>query len=100
MPNVDFYPGSAIANANGVATLPVTLDPVYVRVHHVQAIVVGPQGQPRNLQQPITVATPPALASTGFPTWPITTFALLLIVAGAGLLTLHCRRSRGEASHL
>jgi len=103
MHSTPIYLGSAIANAQGVAKLPVRLDPSLAGVHHVQAVGVGPGGQPRNLSQTITIATAPApaLASTGFSTWQVTLFAVLLLAAGAGLLVVQRwgRQLLGGARH-
>lgn len=92
------YLGSAIANANGVAVLPVALDRQFTGVHRVQAIGVGPLGQPRNLAQTITISTPPGLASTGVVVWPFLLLALELIAAGVAFLRLQQRGNR-RASH-
>lgn len=88
--------GAAVADAQGVATLAVTLDQQYVGVHHVQAVGVGPQGQTRNVAQQITIAEPPALASTGFVSWPFLLLSFELI--GAGVAMVRFQR-RGPAHH-
>ncbi len=85
------YLGSAIADKTGTATLHVTLDASLVGVHHIQALGVGPQGQPRNLAQTITLTAAP-LASTGINVAALLLLVLVLAGAGAGLLHVGSRR--------
>lgn len=85
--------GAVVADAQGVAVLRFQLSPALTELHHIQAVGVGPRGEPRNLAQTVTIIAPPALASTGIPAWPLVSVALLLIAAGAGLLTIR-RRAR------
>lgn len=93
------YLGSAVADSEGVATLPVVLDKQYVGVHHVQAVGVGPDGQVRNVAQQITVSAPPALAETGPVTWPLLLLALELLAAGVALIQWQQRDRRGGRTH-
>lgn len=93
------YLGSAIADVLGIAVLPVKLDKSLVGEHHVQSVGIGLLGEPRNLAQPITIAAPSALASTGFPTLPVALISLIMIAAGAALLMMR-RRPLQRGSHL
>lgn len=93
------YLGSAVADSEGVATLPVVLDKQYVGVHHVQAVGVGPDGQVRNVAQQITVSAPPALAETGPVTWPLLLLALELLAAGVALNQWQQRDRRSVRTH-
>lgn len=97
MHSTPIYLGSAIADVHGIAVLPVTLAPELVGDHHVQSIGTGLLGEPRNLAQPITVAAPAALASTGVAAAPLVFLAVLLLAGGAALILTDRRRTRRSA---
>lgn len=100
MHSTPVYLGSTIADVHGIAVLAVTLDETLVGQHHVQSVGTGLLGEPRNLAQPITIAAPPALASTGPAAAAPLTFIAVLLLAGGSALLLADRRRTLAAAHL
>jgi hypothetical protein len=96
--------GSAVADANGTAVLPMSFPATAeLGLHHVEATGIDPAGQVFDLQQPITVVATAVSGRSGFPVTgtnagPMALAGLGALGLGAALVTMSRRRRAASSS--